>query len=903
MGELFMLGGAGRRLVGAFAQGVRSGTFGATPRSLVPATLPKYAVKDTQFVQRYHGFNKLITSINSEIKKESLEDHKFTLGSGVKKPQRFPELKFPQISIIRDTHQGSPDFLRGNFLEDHVGREELKIFQNSSINDFISHKELSASKKREMDSLLNATRTGHSSIEFIDEKFGFHLPKMSQAPFEKTGILFSTKSPDEIFEESQSYVKQTQSFNTVLSTIIQQSKPAERISVLESYLFNGSRIVDGKTLTGIDRFNAGELKAIYMKFWDMGATDATAYDAMVRMMEHCSNTNFTTNPINLEFYARAILKGHYFNMDNAHAVASLLISNPSSKTQGIAILGVINAIAKNAAAELLKEIKGGNIKEETLTFYTKCFPDSSFNLSEVEINYNGALDASTEFYDYAFHSTFDCRYGCRLMHRLIEKNSSKAEIIADMTRLASLKEGGLKSNNLAVVRNYLEALYVLPNAKSEEIELAQDVLFSMCHSESQVANVLLSLNDLKLDSAQLKNFQEKLVNHYVSLQTNPKEASKEIERKKEQLKSTTDEWDLYTYNLRGVNSNYIDGNFRFGSFLPANKIDVGTRDFFEQVINTPISGLIEGSTDQRRLLDIKDLDELDSAINLVVRDRYHTDEWGLERLDSSGHKKFDNTFQGYIALGGGVDAESRKAIINSQTNLQNNFITRLGDCRHQTSTKQVIIELCRENMMRNLLEQIFQAETSGDAAKVSSLKQEYAELNSREMHTFDCEVHLPVKIENGVPAWHDGHLVMNETGALVKAEEHTMNVEFRRHPETGNLERVTLRDTFYQNTYPWENMTINHEESTLGGGVHAGSIELYNPKTGELVKHPILIKPTHYAGTRDLYERGSNESRFIGQPVEQLTLEQALAQQDQIERHNESVRAWFENKTYVEDVD
>lgn len=766
---------------------------------------------------------------------------------------------------------------------------EMSSYKERTIDNLVSNSPKTQSEIRRAKTFLNSLRDKNSASKFINKKFGPLVQKTSLAAFEQSDVLFSQKSPEEICQESLKCVEQSKSFNASIDKILKNSKPHERADILENFLFEGTRQDGENKVVGINRFNATELKTIYMKFWDIGA-----YDHMVEMMEHCENTYFTTNPINLEFYAKAILKGHYFNLDTATAVANQLMSDPANVNQGTAILGTINAIKKNIARRLIEEIEQNEVTDASLSAYNKCFPGESHHYDDVVANYSKTLINSLEHYQEAFDRTSDCRYGCRIMHRLKELGETEeAQKFAYLTKYAAMKEGGLNSSNLSVVRACLESLYILPDSNPSEIELAENVLFSLCQNEYQAKNILASLNDLETDLPSALKFYDKLHDHLTNLIHKPEVAQADLQKTKAKLNESLEEWELYTYNYKGVDSNYIEGNFKFGAQgLPAQLVDRATRKFFNEVITTPISQLIPGSKDERCLKDVKNFDEFDKLSNTIIRSQFHTDEWGLEQLDSKGHKVFDDTFQALIRMSGADTPETRK-VINSQTALQNNFILGLGDCRHQAASKQMMNNLWHSEQLKIVMGKMKTAMSNNNQEELKQLQKEFAVLDALQIHTFDCEIHLPVKMENNLPVWHEGHMVLNDTGKYSKVEEHTLNVQLNNNPETGELEDVTLRDVFYQKTYPWEKLKIDPRENSLTGGTRAGTLELYNPNTGKLESRTIITKPTRYAGTRDLYNRGSNDSRFLGLPVKELTLAESLAQKTAIEANNQRACTWY----------
>ncbi|MFI5343778.1 MAG: hypothetical protein ACHQUC_06110 [Chlamydiales bacterium] len=894
--------GPGRRLLGAAATYIETAaSIGKTP--LLGSI---QGVEDlTHFPLMSRGYKtvsreKLVFPKQMDAPPKSLDQRKIgKLKTGIShhrsfkfEDTRIPSLRWQPNLVLASV----PRIPLEMFSDDggHLSIEDINQFHDHTINRVVENDHISPDQKRDLDASL--TSSLNNTKPYIASKFGKDVPLRGEAPYEKTDLLFSSKEPDEIFAQSQKFVEQSKKFNSTINKILSKDTREEQAKNLEHFLFHGARRSNGRTLQGIDRFNSSELKVIFMKFWDING-----YDYMAKMMFHCNNTYFTKNPINLEFFAKALLKGHYFNLEMAQNIANLLLEDPESKVQGMAILGVIHTISKNAASQLYAELNRGEVNPDTVKFYLKCFPGSSHHPDEVSRNYQLAIDRSIQSYAVAFNETTDCRYSCRIMHRFVEQGltedkSEEIQKYAELTRLAALKEGGLKSNNLSVVRAYLEALYLLPSANPEEIKLAEKVLLSLCQNDSQVHNVLSSLKDLKVDSAHKSEFELKLEDHLNELEGNPKVAQEKLAGLRSEINQSIDEWELYTYNHKGVNSNFITGNFSFGAQLPTQNINRYDRKFFGEVLTAPISLLLPESKESRSLADIETFDEFDQLADRIIRSNFHTDEWDLERLDSEGHKQFDDTIQGLITMSGATTPEARKQLPDSRTNISSNFILGLGDCRHQTQAKQILFDLWHAQKLDGFIREINLARSQGDQTRVEELQQQFAQLNAQQFHTFDCEIHLPVQMEDNHPVWHEGHMVLNETGTVTKVEEHTLNVQLNYDPKTDELQEVILHDTFYQNTYPWKEMAIDPHASRLGTGTPAGSIELYNPRTKQLETHVIHIKPTRYAGTRDIYNRGSNSNRFVGQAVEPLTLEEALARKDEIERNNAKARDWYRSR-------
>ena len=168
-------------------------------------------------------------------------------------------------------------------------------------------------------------------------------------------------------------------------------------------------------------------------------------------------------------------------------------------------------------------------------------------------------------------------------------------------------------------------------------------------------------------------------------------------------------------------------------------------------------------------------------------------------------------------------------------------------------------------------------------------------INSLQLQTLDLEVHLPIEMSNGVPVLENGHFVKNTTGVSTKVEEHTLNVETEYDPLSKQLKSVKLRDAFYQTTYPWGDCPMDIGSGNLKNGLEAGLIQVYDRQTGKLESMSPIVKPTIYAGTRDVYNRVNDEKCYIGRRVKEIPFSEVL-QEDHVRKTEESlakVRSWY----------
>jgi hypothetical protein len=287
------------------------------------------------------------------------------------------------------------------------------------------------------------------------------------------------------------------------------------------------------------------------------------------------------------------------------------------------------------------------------------------------------------------------------------------------------------------------------------------------------------------------------------------------------------------------------GNFKFGGVLPSHLVNQSDRIFFLKLLNTPLNELLPSLPHKapKSLQEIDDFNEFNKYIDLIIREKFHTDEMSLERLDSEGHKKFDEEVEKYQALCGAKTPEERKEIENSATNVSSCFAIGLGDCRHQSQAKQLLSDLWLASHLSAKIQEFHHATHNNDKKGMLLAEAEFKEMADKRVKTTDVEIFLPVKMDpNGKPLWHKGHLEKGDR--YVKVEEHTLNILLENDGKD-----VSLIDVFYQHTYPFGYDKLNHLGRNVEEGLAAGSCKMWNEKTLHYESAQIFIRPANHAGT------------------------------------------------------
>lgn len=692
--------------------------------------------------------------------------------------------------------------------------------------------------------------------------------------------LFKIKKNDieNEYKKNLDFQKRRNNFHEKLRIITDDNQISrdEKVKAIEGILYENEN--EGPEL------NCLELKKIHSTLWDLDA-----YDEMVKMMYLSDNVEFKHDIGILPLHARATLRSHYNNHYILRSIADHLMQDPAMYEEGIIIKGLIATSESKTSKELLKAMKEDpeEVPEGLLKEYMRYFPDdSSRSENSIHENYKNSLRSAYSEFKEAFSRNYDCRYGSRVIHLLLELENAEQtnqrdelENMARLTLKAAEKDGGVFSNNPAVLRAYLTALYLLPESKIEEVKLAEDALVVLFKGKKSIEYAIQDFSELNLSlHRQGQDLQRYCVHflvqaHHLYVEGSKDEYQTFINEAKARFKQAVgnNEWHNRSYNIKGFTSNSIGGNFQFGAQLPDHALNLQDRAYIEEMIKTHFSG-------------IETIEEFNGQANQLIRHIFETDGRELETLSSNGHKLYDEAVHAIIKFAGVPTIEARKDLCNSWTSIATVISLGLGDCRHHAQLKQILFDVWHGQKLNQVLSEMQQAEEKNHKENIQTLNEEFKRINQIDFRTADCEVYLPIKIENGVPLVNDeGHFIKNDTGKLMKVEEHTFNMSF-------NKDEVTIVDAFYQNRYDWENCKIFQADS--GQFTEAGAVKIYNESSGTYEEVAVLIKPTSYAGKRDDFNRAETSSFLIGIPVG-LPSYKELINEENVAQVPKSLVDWF----------
>lgn len=768
---------------------------------------------------------------------------------------------------------------------------------------------------RQMRAVLLSENKPEEALEAVKKCFA--PPKKSLAKPQTTksmDVKALEKSAETVALENREMVRRQNEISAEIKNALLDGRTNDKkLENLEKFVYESS-VGGSKGVTGLERFNSNELLEIFQTFWDL-----EGYDQVVELVLEAEDPHFVNSPFVMEYMIRSMFKGNYFNPHIILAMTDIMKERDPTSTTPDVIKGEVYTKNYTVAKRVVINEVTGHRNSKVLEEYRTIFPKAEGKLGdEASKNCTDSLSKAISYLKFVFKKDWDPRVGCKVMHRQLEFGArDEAAVTAEYILLACKRDGGLNSNNFMIIRSMLEAAYASTNNKAL-IPLLEQELLRLCNSSKKVESVLVSLKDLAqtISNRGIKEMIDSLEERLVKLNLNSGARVSIVPsiNPKDPRSTLTKSMEAATYSYKGRNSHSVQGNFRFGAQLPDQNINRKDLVFFERVLELPLSVIFNEvdeakipesikkfNLEQTNLNDILEFDDFNAACDLLIRTRFDSAELQLERLDSKGHKKFDETVSAFTALSaGGPTASHRKNLRDSRTNLSKRFELGLGDCRHFTQIKQILFDLWQNKKLNMILSAITEKhDETGEFDK--GLVELFDEVNATTLRTIDFEVHLPVELnKDGQPVFEGNHFLHAATRRRRKIEEHTANILFT-YGVDGEIKKSSLADSFYQNTYPWKHQTLSAwGDDFLVHGARAGSVKVVS-EDGELIHTPVMIKPTTYAGDRARHQLENDSLRFLGLPADDIdSITRVINNEKQRKQLHAEVLKWYQaNKKKV----
>ncbi len=641
---------------------------------------------------------------------------------------------------------------------------------------------------------------------------------------------------------------------------------------------------------GVNRFDSDELTSILHAFSDLDSPDS-----MCDLMLRSKNSAFKMSPVNRELHASAALRQSIPDPQTAISLSVDLMRQDPGNVEARFVCGQAYEAQVHAIGNFLEQLDEaeGDITKVDPKVRSACEQAVGYGVGadakdDLTMTLEHAVDRALKFYNQAFGMDFDPSHGIAYTNFLLQIGGREAaQNIAQLTALSCQRDGGTESRSCQVAIALFASNCII-GADSGDIQESMLHVLSLASTEAEIRD---GIEHLQITSAAMQ--QQRGTHHVVldsvvsalegrlralesggSIDADVNDCKTQLHDQQRDRFPVHSKWTDASYSYRGLTSNRVSGNFRFGGQLFDHGVNRTDRRNFEQIISMNLTDLVDSSAlsneetealknAPRSFGEIEGVDEFNKWADVFIRQTFRNDELELEDLHSSGHKVFDKATQNIVSVGGYETAQERKDAADSQMNISVVMSLGLGDCRHHAQVKQLLFDTWQRQRTNNMMQTAAHAlhEGSGDIYEQSVSAIE--DVMSVELRTFDVTIRAPVKMNRMYdPVTKDGEHVATD-GDVQVVEEHTTTLYLHRDAD-GEMTEAHRADAFYQNQYDWGGGALDIAEITDPDGVHAGTLPAFNEGTGTMEEVPVTFTPTAYAGKRDVYTPSDESTRFLG---------------------------------------
>jgi hypothetical protein len=643
------------------------------------------------------------------------------------------------------------------------------------------------------------------------------------------------------------------------------------------------------------------LMKLYTAFRDKGDTED-----MLRLYETTPNQDFKNSPFVREYLAAAYNKKGLAgkSLDVVKSLEQDAQTRPelmNGEVYGAAAKA--HVIRREKAEALLGAVQSGDMakiaaaRDEYAKAYDLQPGESLPDAGQLKAQSQTELLAARDAYTKGFHVNYEYYPGINAVWSSLALGDLKnATNLAEITQLATVREGGLERNNYWTSMTMLESSLV-GGASNADIDATigkivggnkinqPDLRSTLNAWDSRVRPALQKLQSDPIQGAEATSMLERF--DYAEKKLNEAVENPNSIQKATQVSTTADALRERSHSYRGqsvYDAEIVKNNFQYGGIITDTSIARRDRLEFGKLLNAPLGDLMAtfggdvskmpGVTADMRLTDIKDPEQFVAVAQQLVRQNFGTAAKNLEIIDSLEHKLYYDHPIESLNKASGIPADRiARQGYDSRTSLSAEWAKGLGDCRHHAQSMQLLYDMWQGGRLNGFLRQAETAATpEARAAAIGSFK----DLERTQLRTLDVMVNAPIKVkgayepirpdtDTSLPA----KLSFIADDSVNYIEDHTMNI-LTRSDEQGHVESARYADSFYNNTYNWSNGPIKLQQAadgsiTFPGGDLDGVLGMAGNKA------PVTMQFAPYSGTRtktaandigDIYERGLRVDNF-----------------------------------------
>jgi hypothetical protein len=742
---------------------------------------------------------------------------------------------------------------------------------------------------------------------------------VSASEFRNRGIYGEREDFKAAIEANHKLATEQKDFNVKVDGIVDSKAPANEIlDKLRAIAFSD----EAKTMPSTN------LMKLYTAFRKMGNPED-----MLHLYDSTKNEEFKKSPFVREFLAAAYnangMAGKSLKVVKSIEDESKNAANPRPDLMNGEVFGAkakAFVIRQDRSEKLLSAIESGDsAKVETARAAYAIAYDLPENAplpsaEKLKSQAHDELISARDTYTEGFKRNYEYYPGINAAYTNLSLGDLKAATdVADLTHLATVREGGLERGNYWTSMTMLESSLVggieKPQIDATIARIASGNKIEPAELKSTLdaweTRVRPALEKLQKDPAQGAEAQKMLERfNYAEAKLKDSLAKPTTAAKAAGDITPGDMLLQKSHYYRGMSvsdSEIVQNNFQYGGIITDTSIAREDRVEFGKLLNTPIrelTTLVGGDTsklpasidEHTRLSDIKGPEQFIAISQKLVRENFGNAAKNLEVIDSHEHDElYDKPIEAANEASGIPAGRKEREGYDSRTSLASEFAKGLGDCRHHAQSMQLLYDMWQGQHLNEFLRQ-------ADTAATPELREKaiagFKDLERTQLRTIDVTVKVPIEVEKAYrPVRPDVDTTLPANQSFVAAdklnylEDHTMNILIRRD-EQGHLESARFADSFYNNTYHWADGAIGGLTKVVdpekGDNVRFSGGTLNGVLGAENSQVPVTLELAPYSGTRiknKPNDPGPNDPGLIferGLPVKDFEMIKMLKDRESI---------------------
>ncbi len=571
---------------------------------------------------------------------------------------------------------------------------------------------------------------------------------------------------------------------------------------------------------------------------------------MIRLYQSSNNRPFRRSAIIREFYAVALNKYAENLIKQGKANPALLhtahtvLQESLETSQRLITEGLGNGESYGAAGKALRifyetaEALLQAPEDTALQIRYRAFFPEDPNLARVADHRERYWNAAFEAYLNGYLVNFEYYPGINAVYLLLwNGRTAEAEKLARMVYASTEMANGKNSRDYWCLATLLELACI--NRDTSEIRTILPLVLEVAQHDWEIDSTLSNLTKLQNQrntSGEATAELDKVIHRLQNRSAATEETAAPIAEEPAPHLRLTQAILSKLFYFRGLNADYISGNFKFDDNGIAHDHSINRLDI---AIG---GGLLErlGLLEEQSCDSMDDLlamfERFDSLINPLIRKRFETDR--MEDIESPFHRNFEELMQRLKAFSGAAISK------DSRTSVFADLIFGRADCRPHAGLKNMLFDIWKNLLIQRWMRQAYNALASNDEAGFEAGLEKVRRMNRLQLFVGDETLLVKFQMESKYCPRRGPQGELLPSTVFEEFGGHTLNFLVIFDEDQG-IQSMQLRDVFHHHEFDFKTLAVD-PENFLSGEMDAGAKQISATESA-----PLRLRPTAFAGRRD----------------------------------------------------